>query len=473
MSEHVDLVVLGGGSAGETAAARVARAGRRVALIESRLVGGECPYWGCVPSKALLIAATRRRQAGSAHRMGAVADAVALGDPSQAWARAVEMRDDRAKHLDDSEAVQSLEEAGVEIVRGTGRIHGPHSVEAAGRMFTCDHLVIAVGADAVLPPIPGLGPAEPWTSDDALTSDELPDSLLILGGGAIGVELAQVYSTFGSDVTVVEAVDRLLPGEEPPVSAAVADLLRQQGVTVSVGIGVEAVASDGSVTTLQLANGSTITGSRLLVATGRKPRLAGYGLETLGVDVSSGSIPVGDDGRVDGLQNVYAAGDVTGRLPFTHTANYAGRVIAANVLGQERRMDLRAIPRGVFIDPPVAGVGPSADQAREEGRRVVSATFDVGGTARGWLESEGGVLVLNADADTGTLISGSAIGPRADEWISQVTLAIRAQIPVAVLVDTVQPFPAVSEALFPAYEDLLAQLSRPGSGTSGSADTPG
>ncbi len=174
--------------------------------------------------------------------------------------------------------------------------------------------------------------------------------------------------------------------------------------------------------------------------------------------MSSGAIPTGDDARVVGQRNVFAAGDVTGRFPFTHTANYAGRVVAANVLGQSSRMRLDAVPRGVFIDPPVAGVGMSASQARENGRSVIQATMDVGATARGWLESQGGVVVLTADAELGTLIGASAIGPRAEEWISQVTLAIRAEIPVATLVDTIQPFPAVSEALFPAYEDLMDQL---------------
>lgn len=368
------------------------------------------------------------------------------------------MRDIRAKHLDDSETAQSLRDEGVEVIRGDGRIVAPGVVAVGDNEFRYDNLLISVGADAVLPPIPGLAEAKPWTSDDALTSVELPESLLILGGGAIGVELAQVYSTFGSQVTVVEALDRLLVAEEREVSDAVANVLAETGVVVNVGTGVDRVTADGGRTTLHLADGMELTGDRLLVATGRRPRLEGYGLENLGIDVSSGAVPTGNDARVVGQRNVYAAGDVTGRFPFTHVANYAGRVVAANVLGQDAQMHLDAVPRGVFIGPPVASVGMSADQAREQGRTVVRATMDVGATARGWLESETGVLVLNADAERGTLLGASAIGPRADEWISQVTLAIRADIPVATLVDTIQPFPAVSEALFPAYERLLAQL---------------
>jgi dihydrolipoamide dehydrogenase len=195
------------------------------------------------------------------------------------------------------------------------------------------------------------------------------------------------------------------------------------------------------------------------VATGRRPRVAGFGLELLGIDVSAGALKIGNDARVKGLENVFAGGDVTGQFPFTHTANYAGRVVAANILGAHTEMNLEAVPRGVFIDPPVAGVGITAERARQAGRRVVQATVDVAGTARAWLENERGVVVLTADADRGTLVGASAIGPRADEWISQVTLAIRAGVPIATLVDTIQPFPAVSEILFPAYEELGAAIA--------------
>ncbi len=456
--KNYDLLVLGGGSAGETAASRVATAGRRVALVESRLVGGECPYWGCIPSKALLIAASRRRQASTAHSLGAVAGPLDLGDPAAGWQRALHIRDERANHLDDTETAQGLTDQGVEIIRGEGQISAPGCVTVGTRELMYDNLLISVGADAALPPIPGLGDAHPWTSDDALTSNDLPESLLILGGGAIGVELAQVFSTFGTAVTVVEAMDRLLPGEEPEVSAVVNDVLARTGVAVRAGVGVDRVSSSKGATVLHLADGTGLSADRLLVATGRRPRTKGYGLEVLGIDTSGGGVPTGDDGRVPGHRNVFAAGDVTGKYPFTHTANYAGRVVAANVLGGDATMHLEAVPRGVFIDPPVAGVGISAEQARREGRSVVRATMDVGGTARGWLESEEGIVVLNADAERGTLIGASAIGPRADEWIAQVTLAVRAGIPVATLVDTIQPFPAVSEALFPAYERLLGQL---------------
>lgn len=454
-----DLLVLGGGSAGETAASKVAASGRRVALIESRLVGGECPYWGCIPSKALLIAASRRRQAESAHALGAVPSPLEIGDQAEAWARAVAMRDERAKHLDDTETASGLQQQGVEIIRGEGRVASPGKVIVGDTELGYENLLISVGADAVLPPIPGLEEAKPWTSDDALTSGELPDSMLILGGGAIGVELAQVYSTFGTQVTVIEALDRLLPLEEPEVSALVREVLAETGVVASLGVGVDRVSVSGDSTILHLKDGTEYSGDQLLVATGRRPRTEGYGLDVLGIDTTHGGIPTGADARVSGHRNVYAAGDVTGRFPFTHIANYAGRVVAANVLGGDARMNLDAVPRGVFIDPPVAGVGLSAQQARDNGRRVVCSTMDVGETARGWLEAESGVVVLVADADRGTLIGASAIGPRADEWISQVTLAVRAQIPVGTLVDTIQPFPAVSEALFPAYEGIQHQLT--------------
>ncbi|HEX5016050.1 MAG TPA: NAD(P)/FAD-dependent oxidoreductase [Actinomycetes bacterium] len=453
-----DLVVLGGGSAGETAAGRVAAAGRRVALVEPRLVGGECPYWGCVPSKALLIAAARRRQAARAHALGAFGEPVDVGDAEAAWRAAVNRRNDRAKHLDDAEAVGDLVAQGVEIVRGDGRVEAPGVVEVGDRSLRYENLLISLGAEPTLPPIEGLSDAKPWTSDDVLTSDELPGSLVILGGGAIGVELAQVYSTFGTRVTVVEAVDRLLALEEPEVSAHVADVLAETGVATIVGDGVERVSTTADSTTLHLASGKTVTGDRLLVATGRRPRVKGFGLESLGIDTESGAVAIGDDCRVPGHQNVFAAGDVTGKFPFTHTANYAGRVVAANVLGDNKRVNFEAVPRGVYIDPPVAGVGRTTEQARKEGVDLVRATMDIGVSARGWLEDEGGVLVLVADAERSVLVGASALGPRSDEWIAQVTLAIRAQVPIDTLVDTIQPFPAVSESLFPAYEEVARML---------------
>lgn len=451
-----DLVVLGGGSAGETAAGRVAAAGRRVALVESRLVGGECPYWGCVPSKALLIAGSRRRQAQKATELGAVAVPVELGDPVEAWHEAVRVRDERAKHLDDSEAVEDLIKQGVEIVRGQGCITGA-AVAVDGRELRYRNLLISVGGSPTLPPIEGLADVGPWTSDDALTSSELPRSLVVLGGGAIGVELAQVYSTFGTQVTIVEGLDRLLALEEPEISRAVREVLAETGVRVVLGADVQRVSRSGELTTLHLGDGNSVSGARLLVATGRRPRLEGLGLESLDIDAKA-SLSVGDDGRISGHDNVYAAGDVTGRFPFTHTANYAGRVIAANVLGEDRRMSFEAVPRAVFIDPPVAGVGRTTEQATKDGYDVVRATMDIGTTARGWLENEQGTLVVTGDAGKGTILGASAVGMRSDDWISQITLAIRAEVPLSVLVDTIQPFPAASEALFPAYEDLHRQV---------------
>jgi dihydrolipoamide dehydrogenase len=455
-----DLVVLGGGSAGETAAARVAAAGGRVALVESRLVGGECPYWGCVPSKALLIAASRRRHTQNAFSLGSTAGPVDVGDAAVAWREAVRLRDERAKHLDDQEAVAELTKHGVEIVRGHGTVGSEGVVLVGDRRLQYQNLLISTGADPVLPPIPGLEDAQPWTSDDALTTAELPRSLAILGGGAIGVELAQVYATFGVQVTVIEADDRLLSMEEPEVSTRVADVLHETGVTTAVGAKVEKVGRADGTITLHLDDDSEIATDRLLVATGRRPRLSGSGLELLGIDISSDALETDDSCRVAGHSNVFAAGDVTGRFPFTHVANYAGRVVAANVLGGNNTMHLDAVPRGVFIDPPVAGVGLTTEQAQQKGHDVVRAIVDIGGTARAWLEDEGGVLVATADRATRRVLGASAIGPRSDEWIAQVTLAVRAQIPVSTLVDTIQPFPAVSEALFPAYESLLAQLGR-------------
>jgi dihydrolipoamide dehydrogenase len=375
-----------------------------------------------------------------------------------AWHEAVAVRNERVKHLRDEDAVAELERVGVEIVRGSGTIAQEGTVAAAGRSLRYRNLLVSTGAEATLPPIEGLKDVDPWTSDSALTSDELPRSLVILGGGAIGVELAQVYSTFGSSVVVVESADRLLVGEEPEVSQAVAELLSTSGVKVLTGATVTSVTSQAGTAVLHLEGMSDIVGDRVLVATGRRPRLTGYGLEHLGVDTSASALTTGADCRVLGLHNVYAAGDVTGRFPFTHTANYAGRIVATNVLGDPAQMNLEAVPRAVYTTPTVAGVGLSTAQATERRLDVVRATMDVGGTARAWLEDSGGTLVLVADCARRTVVGASAVGPHAEEWIAQATLAVRAQVPVDVLVDTIQPFPAVSEALFPAYERLVSQL---------------
>jgi pyruvate/2-oxoglutarate dehydrogenase complex dihydrolipoamide dehydrogenase (E3) component len=454
--ETFDVVVLGGGSAGEVVASTVAEAGRSVALIEAALVGGECPYVACMPSKALLRSAHLRHVIGQAHRLAASASPVEPGDPRAAYRRAVGRRDSIAKDRDDTSAAQALDKAGVRVRRGRGVVTAPGTVEVNGAPLGYRNLVICTGSDADRPPIPGLDRVPVWTSDEALSSAELPRSLAVLGGGAVGCELAQGFRRFGVEVTLFEAAPRLLAREEPTIAALLADVLAGDGIAVRSGVEITAAEPAGQAARLDLSDGGTLSVERVLVAAGRSPRTAGLGLDVLGIEPGEAGLEVDEHCRVEGGGGrVWAAGDVTGIAPYTHTATYQGRIIAANLLGTPAKADYRAIPRAVFTEPPVASVGIPASEARERGVDAVSAAMDLRETARASADGESlGRLVLTADRGRGVLIGAAAIGPRADEWIGEAVLAIRAEVPLAVLVDVVHGFPTFSEA----YEPPLRQL---------------
>jgi dihydrolipoamide dehydrogenase len=433
-----DVVVLGGGSAADVLAPAVATGGQRVAIVESRLVGGECPYLACMPSKALLYAARER----------------------MSWTDAVAHRDRVAEHRDDSGAVRRLEDAGVTVIRGRGTITEPGVLQVGGDIARWRDLVIDTGSVPVVPPIDGLAEAGTWTSEDALSSDELPTRLVVLGGGAIGCELAQAYAAFGTAVTIVEAEPALLGREDPAVAAELARLLRAAGVTIRLGARVERVERQDGETVLSLAGGGELRCDRLLVATGRRPNIDDLGLDVLGVATPATGIAVDAHMRIEGHPHIWAAGDVTGIAPYTHTANYQARIIAANLLGGNEVADYRAIPRAVYTDPPVASVGLTADAARAQGVDVISASFDVGETARAFAESwRGGVVSLVADRAREVLIGAAVIGPAADEFITEAALAIRAEIPLTVLADVVHPFPTYAEAYEPAVRELKEMCS--------------
>jgi pyruvate/2-oxoglutarate dehydrogenase complex dihydrolipoamide dehydrogenase (E3) component len=416
LSEY-DVVVLGGGSGGEAVARGVAERGKKVALVEESLVGGECPYLACMPSKALLHAAKAGRS----------------------WPVAVKLRDEAANHRDDTATVKELRSAGVDVVRSHGVIAGPGAVLAGPRRLEAQDFVVATGAEAVVPPVDGASAQDIWTSDDALSAAELPERLLVLGGGPVGCELAQAFARLGSSVTLVEADERLLAREPAFVGDTIRDVLIADGVTVRTGEKVE----------------SAPAGWRVLAAIGKRPRVTGIGLERLGLEPDPASgLPTDERCRVqDGLWGV---GDVTSVAPYTHTANYQAKVVVANICGEPRRADYTAIPRALYTDPPAYAVGRTADDDD-----LVTASADLGETARAIVDQRqrtGGRVVLYADPHDRVLVGAAAVGPGADEWGAELTLAVKARVGVDVLADVVHAFPTYAEALEPAYAELSRRL---------------
>jgi pyruvate/2-oxoglutarate dehydrogenase complex dihydrolipoamide dehydrogenase (E3) component len=415
MAEQFDVVVLGGGSAGEATASGLARRGTSVALVEANLVGGVCPYVACMPSKALLRMAGLRATSGK-----------------PGWSEAVAFRDEVAAHRDDSAAAHSLADDGVCVVRGRGVITSPGQVRVGERELAYDQLVVATGSEASVPSLDGIDQADVWTSEDALAGSELPESLMILGGGPVGCELAQVYARFGSDVTLVESADHLLPSEPGFVGNAVQQALVADGVQLMLGTELDRVP----------------TGPRkLLVAAGTRPRTANIGLDVLSAEVDDdGALRVDEHCRV--TDRLWAVGDVTGVAPYTHAANYQAKVVVDNLTGGTRRADYRAIPRTVYTDPAVFCVGRTDDD-------TVSVDLDVADTARAIIDGRPpGQVRLYADAKGQALVGAAVVGPGADGWAAELTLAIRANVELDVLADVVHAFPTYGELLESGYTEL-------------------
>ncbi len=461
MDHSYDIVILGAGSAGEAVAGRLADAGRSVALVEGLRVGGECPYVACMPSKAMLRAAEARTTAGRLRELGGAAERLPLGDARSAYAAAARRRDEVAEHRDDTDDAKDLMSRGVTLVRGRGVVTGYGSVtvelaEGGTRVLGWTDLVVATGSQAVRPDLPGVDAVPTWSSDEALLATERPDSLLVLGGGAVGCELAQVHARFGVEVTLLDSGPQLLAKEEPSIAAALAAVLRAEGVDVRLGTEVSSFAAGPhgrAVATL--SDGRTVTADRVLLAVGRTPTTEGLGLEVLGITPEdSGALSVDVHCRV--APHVYAAGDVTGVAPYTHTANYQARIVGDALLGRQSSADYRAIPRAVYTEPAVASVGQDEATARAAGVDAVSASIDLADVARTSTEgSGGGRLVLTADRSRGILIGAAALGPHADEWLSEATLAIRAEIALTTLTQVVHAFPTFGEA----YEPVLRELA--------------
>jgi dihydrolipoamide dehydrogenase len=457
-----DLVVLGAGSAGEWVAGEVANAGRSVALVEASRVGGECPYVACIPSKGMLRSAQVREAARRLVELGGAAAPVTLDGDEPAYRAAVRRRDVLSSYRDDTDAARDIKRRGVTLIRGTGRITGPGVIDIDGRRVGYRDLVVATGSRPAVPPIKGLDQVPVWTSDQALSAPARPASLMVLGGGAVGCELAQAYAGFGVAVTLVEAATQLVSGEDTAVAAELTSVLRGSHVDVRLGAEVKAMeATSGGMARALLDGDPVIETEQVILAVGRTPATAGLGLDTIGITSDdTGALAVDERCRVEGQAHVWAAGDVTGIAPYTHGANYQAQVVTGNLLGGDRVADYRAIPRVVYTQPPMASAGMPAERARDDGIDVITATTDMSELARTATDgAAGGLLILVADRSRHVLIGAAAVGPAADEWISEASVAIRASIPLTTLADVVHPFPTFAQAYEVPLRELAAQLA--------------
>jgi len=450
--EQVDVVVVGMGPGGEEVAGRLAESHLDVIGIDQRLLGGECPYYGCVPSKMMIRAANALAEG---HRIPLLAGQAQV---APAWLPVnVRIRNEATDNWDDKVAVERFEGKGGRFVRGHGKLTGPNTVSVDGRDFEARRgVVLNIGTEPAVPPIPGLAGTPFWTNREAIRATELPASLLVLGGGAIGAELAQVFARFGSHVTVVEAMPTLLPQEEPESGELLAQVFTREGINVRVGAKVTGVRHESRTFTVSLANGETLTSQELLVATGRRVDLAAAGLDALGVDASARAVPV--DSRLRVAPGVWAVGDMTGKGAFTHVSMYQAEIVVADILGASGvpAADYRALPRVTFTDPEVASVGMTQAQAADAGIDVLVGKADIAATSRGWIHGPGndGFIRLIADAGRRTLLGATVIGPSGGEVMAALQVAIVAEVPVDRLLHMIYAYPTFHRGILDALRDL-------------------
>ena len=454
MGERADVVVVGMGPGGEDAAGRLAEAGLDVVGVEAELVGGECPYWGCVPSKMMIRAsdllAEARRVPGMAGATTVHAD----------WAPvARRIRAEATDSWDDTAAVQRFEAKGGRLVRGWGRLEGPKRVAVGDTIIEADRAVILnTGTRPWIPPVAGLAGTPYWTNREAVETEEVPASLAVLGGGAIGVELAQVFRRFGAAVTVLEVAPRLVGPEEPEAGALLAEVFGAEGIDVRTGVTIDSVHHDGHRFAVSLGGGVPVVADRLVVAAGRRPDLAQLNVASLGLDGSAHSIPVDDHMRVVGVEDVWAVGDAVGHGAFTHMSMYQADIAVNDVLGHlVVPADYRAVPRVTFTDPEIGSVGLNELAARRQGIEVRVGRAPIPESTRGWIHKAGnqGFVKLVEDSERGVLVGATSVGPTGGEVLGLLTLAVHAAVPTTELRHMIYAYPTFHRAIETAVKDLL------------------
>jgi dihydrolipoamide dehydrogenase len=445
VTEGFDTIVIGAGPGGEVGLNVLVKAGQRVALCEQELIGGECTNWGCIPSKTLLRPPDLRGQSERA---------AGIETPDLIWPRLSAYRDYMVSNHDDSARVAGYRERGVTVVKERASIVGPGRVQVNGQLLEADAIIVATGAEAIVPPIPGLDEAGYWTNREVTELTEIPESAVFIGGGVVAVELAQFLARFGSRVTIVQGPPQLADREDPRIGRLLEEILEEDGVELVLGRRAVGVRVEDGDRVVELDSGEEARGAVIVVATGRRPRTQGLGLESVGVEIGARGIVI--DERCRAAAGVWAVGDCAGGA-FTHVAKYQGRIAAADILGKPAKADYRAVPRVIFTDPEVAAVGLTEAEARERGLDVVATAIDLPTMiARPYTYEENprGTFGVVVDRRRSVLVGAWAVAPLAGEWIHQAVLAIRAEIPIPVLEDTIAQFPTFSEAFGSALRAL-------------------